>query len=95
MIDVPQRRLCTECDTVHDFPVPQFTVGQLVRLVRRGFHHNDKIGNTATITGVNRVLSMPCDPVEYFTTFGNGSIGESRLESITQEPPQPPPPSPQ
>ena len=72
---------CVVCGKIHDFPKPQFFVGQKVKLVSDdGFHHRDKVGQVITIFGVASFMVAPCDPVEYETSLGHGFIRECRLE---------------
>lgn len=75
-------RVCTECGKAHAFPIPKFMFGQQIRMVSdSGYHHKDKVGQIATILEVESFLVMPCDRVEYKTTFGLGNILEDRLSS--------------
>ena len=74
---------CTECDELHDFPVPKFAIGQRVRIIEsaRGYHHKDRVGDEFTIGGIQTFLVMPCDEVEYFLQeLARGAVLESRLE---------------
>ena len=73
--------MCTDCGTIHSWPVPKFSIGQRVTIVGDGNQHQDKLGTVVVITGLQSMMTMPCDEVEYLTSAGFGSIRESRLES--------------
>jgi hypothetical protein len=73
---------CTECDSVHAFPVPKFRTGQKVRIVSDGYNHKGSIGKETKIISVATALVMPCDSIEYVTTMGFGYLKESRLEAV-------------
>lgn len=74
-------KFCTECGKEHDYPEPEFRPHQRVTVVNAdGYHHRDKVGCECAIIEVATFLVMPCDEVEYRTSFGHGFIKESRLK---------------
>lgn len=77
---VRDEKHCFHCEKTHAFPTPRFRTGDRVVIGPGGYHHQDKIGQVATVLGIHSFLACPCDEIEYLLDIGDGGALESRLE---------------